>query len=225
MDIGMYGHTQHNGPYDPNYYTGNYSPPGDQNYGSGVQTHISQPHQGYGHPPGYDEPYPSYGEGSDTSCSNQDNIHYYHQQETSPIISTEGGLSYTNLDYGQQYGYVQSHHDFHGLHRHDNNQINHQQPYIPCEQPNESVYVPPLVGHGACMEYSSHHRYKEEVMNPGEGDCTQQQRIQQHRQHYMQHPQQQPPAVPTYKWMQVKRNVPKPNGKFFFLYLLQWRAN
>lgn len=39
------------------------------------------------------------------------------------------------------------------------------------------------------------------------------------RQHHTMHPmntnQQQHPVLPTYKWMQVKRNIPKPTGKYF----------
>lgn len=35
---------------------------------------------------------------------------------------------------------------------------------------------------------------------------------QQHSQHRLQPPQ--APTVPTYKWMQVKRNVPKPTGEY-----------
>lgn len=232
MDIGMYGHTQHNGPYgspDPSFY--NYSP------GEAYPQSHSANHQNHQHYPGYnheDTPgYSTYGEGSDTSSSNQENMHYYHQphhqhlQETNPsIISTESGLSYTNLDYGQSNMYpnqniyppndfqrelmLQRHHqpDLQDMGPQNTFHIAHESKYLP-QQMCEETYGQVIVPSSSCMEYG---RYKEE-QGIQEPECAQALLRGHHPRHLA---QPQVPSVPTYKWMQVKRNVPKPSGKTFF---------
>lgn len=50
-------------------------------------------------------------------------------------------------------------------------------------------------------------RYKEEMLS-GDGRMR-----QHHGMHAMNAGQPQHPVLPTYKWMQVKRNIPKPTGK------------
>lgn len=243
MDIGMYGHTQHNGPYgspDPSFY--NYSP--GEGYSSNHgnhQTHHQYPSYNHEDAPGYS----AYGEGSDTSSSNQENIHYYHQshhqhlpENTNPsIISTEGGLSYTNLDYAQSNLYPNSHQNIYSnpndfqreimLQRHHQNDIqdighqnhfnvNHDSKYLPHQMCSDNEgYGPVIVQNSSCMEYQHLHRYKDDPGVQGEnvGDCSQ---AMHHRSgHHLRHlpPAPAPPSVPTYKWMQVKRNVPKPSGK------------
>lgn len=274
MDIGMYGHGQHNSPYgttgETNFY--NYSP-GDatsypQSHGTGHQIHQHYPSIANYQPA---EEAPSYlysgTEGSETSSPGQD-LHYYQQQQQQhhhhqtsvphqdpnpSIISTESGLSYTNLDYGPVSNpsnnlYLNSHQNLYHtsesyprsnphemmVHRHhgdlqenqtlghQNHFLNHDSKYLPqigCE--NETPY-PHIVmqnsATNACMEYP-HHRYKEDPGLPptdGTGDCVQTGHILHHRPHHGLHhlqPAPAPPTVPTYKWMQVKRNVPKPAGK------------
>lgn len=244
MDIGMYGHTQHNGPYgstDPSFY--NYSP--GENY---PQSHGAT-HQGHQHYTSYnhgeDTPgYSTYGEGSDTSSSNQENMHYYHQphhqhiQETNPsIISTESGLSYTNLDYSQSNIYPNTHQNIYQpndfqrelmLQRHHQTEIqdighqnhfnlNHDSKYMTHQICENEGYAQVIVQNTSCMEYQHLHRYKEDPgMAPTDsaGDCSQ---VMHHRGgHHLRHlpPVPAPPSVPTYKWMQVKRNVPKPSGMY-----------
>lgn len=268
MDIGMYGHGQHTTPYgspgEPNFY--NYSPGDTASYpqsshGNGHQLHqhfssISSYHHG--------EEAPSYlyntEVSSETSSPSQD-MHYYqhhhhHQssishQETNPsIISTESGLSYTNLDYGtvatppsnlypnthqniypSNDSYTRSHPQDMMIHRelsesqtlnHQNHFLNHDSKYISsigCE--NDAAYphiVMQNTSTNACMEFQ-HHRYKEDPGIPpadGTNECVQAGHILHHRPHHSLHhlqPTATPPTVPTYKWMQVKRNVPKPAGK------------
>lgn len=271
MDISMYGHGQHNSPYgsssESNFY--NYSP-GDtasypQSHGNSHQLHqhyssISTYHHG--------EEAPSYlynsAEGSETSSPSQD-MHYYQHHHTSvqdtnnpntthtnpSIISTESGLSYTNLDYGSvpntpgnlypnthqnlyhsNETYTRTHTQDMMAHRHadietqalghQNHFLNHDSKYISqigCEA--ETAY-PHIVmqnsSTNACMEYQ-HHRYKEDPgvqSADGGNECVQAGHILHHRPHHPLHhlqPTPTPPTVPTYKWMQVKRNVPKPTGK------------
>ncbi|GLV45239.1 hypothetical protein CBL_05340 [Carabus blaptoides fortunei] len=174
-----------------------------------------------------------------------------HQDSNPSIISTESGLSYTNLDYGPVSNasnnlYLNSHQNlYHSsesyprsnphemmVHRHhgdlqENQTLGHQNhflahdskylPQIGCE--NEPTYQQIVMQNSAatnaCMEYP-HHRYKEDPGLPsadGTGDCVQAGHILHHRPHHGLHHLQPAPAaptVPTYKWMQVKRNVPKP---------------
>ncbi|KAJ8934056.1 hypothetical protein NQ314_013610 [Rhamnusium bicolor] len=238
MDISMYGHhNQHSAAYnstDSNYY--NYS--SELNHTSShhqFQTHYSTNYH-------YEEPSYLYGstatDSGDTPPSPQD-LNYYHPQpiQENPIINTDSGLSYTNLDYANsnsnsiyhhQNNYnenyprshpdvVLQHHDEgsdnHQLHHnyvHDNKYHNHQ-----VELSEGTYHHPHLVASntatGACMEFQHLHRYKEEVMQGGDGHS----RL---RQHHVMHglnavPQPQP-VLPTYKWMQVKRNVPKPAGMY-----------
>lgn len=233
----MYGHTQHNGPYgspDPSYY--NYSP------GESYPQH-GTPHQGHQHYPynhGEDTPAYSTYEGSDTSSSNQENMHYYHQShhqlpENPSIISTESGLSYTNLDYSQSNIYPNTHQNIYQpndfqrelmIQRHQTeiqeighqNHFNvHDSKYVSHQVCENEGYAPVIVQNTSCMEYQHIHRYKEDPGVPTEaGDCSQ---VMHHRGgHHLRHlpPAPAPPSVPTYKWMQVKRNVPKPTGMYYY---------
>ncbi|ERL93694.1 hypothetical protein D910_10981, partial [Dendroctonus ponderosae] len=169
--------------------------------------------------------------GVETPPSPQDHHFYPHQPnppETS-IISTETGLSYTNLDYANsnssmyhQPGYSEESypgrppHDL--LLRHHDDSSDTSYPYI-----HDSKYQPlddgsyhhhphivsPGQGNVACMEFQQlHSRYKEEML----GNDSRMGR--HHGIHPMSSGQPQHPVLPTYKWMQVKRNIPKPNGKY-----------
>ncbi|KAJ8961563.1 hypothetical protein NQ318_014815 [Aromia moschata] len=236
MDISMYGHhNQHSAAYnspDSNYY--NYSSEiGHSNSHHQYQSHYSANYH-------YEEPAYLYGttatESAETPPSPQD---YYqaHQIQENPIINTDTGLSYTNLDYANSNGSSVYHHqsnytetyprshpevllqhhedgpDNHQLHHnyvHDSKYHTHQ---VELGDGNyhHSQMMPPTTATSACMEFQHLHRYKEEVMQGGDGHGR-------FRQHHVMHglsavPQPQP-VLPTYKWMQVKRNVPKPPGKF-----------
>lgn len=233
MDVGMFGHNQHNGAYnaESSYY----------NYASGELCSPNHPasHQVQTtthYPAGYHYEEPSYVYGatdsSDAPSSPQD-LNYYHQNvhQDNPIINTETGLSYTNLDYANSNGtlYPINHqnvypaeHNFPLRHHeevpeghqmnylHDNKYLPHQLEAADGFHPHLTAGNPPT---SSCMEYQHLQRYKEENLSDGS--------LNRLRQHHLIHglnslPQNQP-TLPTYKWMQVKRNVPKPVGKCLFL--------
>uniref|UniRef100_A0AAR5NYN8 Homeobox domain-containing protein n=1 Tax=Dendroctonus ponderosae TaxID=77166 RepID=A0AAR5NYN8_DENPD len=169
--------------------------------------------------------------GVETPPSPQDH-HFYTHQPNPPktsIISTETGLSYTNLDYANsnssmyhQPGYSEESypgrlpHDL--LLRHHDDSSDASYPYIHDSkyQPLDdgSYYHHPHIvssgqGNVACMEFQQlHSRYKEEIL----GNDSRMGR--HHGIHPMSSGQPQHPVLPTYKWMQVKRNIPKHNGKY-----------
>ncbi|CAK1541228.1 unnamed protein product [Leptosia nina] len=186
MDIGMYNNQ--NG-YNAEYYQqGSY------------QTPYEGYHEGYYEPTAYYEP-----------------ILHGQAHETTPVISTDTGLCYTNLDYGelpQSYPIqpiaphpetfkhreeAPRHEDMLHEHKIDNH-------YLETKYNMHFVDDSMQYNHGSplpCGEFEVPYVPKEEFAMrefPREGDM-------QHHVNHQTHPQH---AVPTYKWMQVKRNVPKP---------------
>lgn len=221
----MYGHhNQHSTPYnsnsgEPNYY--NYS--GELNSSSHhqFQNYYSSNYH-------YEEPYLYASAPSDTveAPSSPHNVSYYaqHLQET-PIVNTDTGLTYTNLDYSNSTSnYSQNNynenfprgHSTDLLHHNDNSEdAQIQQNYLHDNKfqldINDSNYLinPNAASTSACMEFQHLHRYKQEMM-PEEHS-----RLRQHHGlHTLTSSSMQQPALPTYKWMQVKRNVPKPPGEY-----------
>lgn len=157
------------------------------------------------------------------------------------IISSDNGLSYTNLDY--MYGPPNHSNSAMYLHGDDKSAINH---YNSLGGDSSAGHLSqqhhPVIASAAAtvgpswQTHQSHHStgYLEGsiaaahsvAMNcmpagthsangsTGRGLVPSEQQQQQHQQQpqqNVQHPQQQ--QQPTYKWMQVKRNVPKPQGK------------
>lgn len=237
MDIGMYGHGQHNnyGSSETSYF--NYPNESCQSTHTPHQitpNHYPTPAYHYEEPPFL---YTS-SEAADTPPSPQELNYYPHHHhppsqtlhQENPIISTETGLSYTNLDYGTQtpnmyhpqsiYSdptYQRTHPET--LLREDNHPIHqtylHENKYVPHQVDGDgyphSHLVPSNGGSASCMEYQHHARFKEE------GHQNVDLERHHHQNHHLLHgissvPQSQP-VIPTYKWMQVKRNVPKPSGK------------
>lgn len=221
MDISMYGHNQHNYTNPDNAYF-NYEPCQAQGYASPGQIPSHYPHGTYP----YEEPntYIYSSESADTPPSPQDitNTYYATQQpqDASPIISTDAGLSYTNLDYANA-------HSTHGLYHQQNYQEvyprGHHQELMLRHHPDDAVDAHAYLNDGkfldgdsyahlssgaSCMEYQQHARFKEEVMPENDRRL-----LHQHHQHGLGGAPQPQPVIPTYKWMQVKRNVPKPTGK------------
>lgn len=237
----MFGHNHHNGTMyntESSYYNYNSATGAEicsSNHPATPQVQTHYPNTGYH----YEEPATSsssyvYTDSLDAPASPQ-GINYYHHQDNS-IINTETGLSYTNLDYANSNGtlypishvYPTTEPNFPTL-RHPEeteNQINysiHDNKYniptghhLDVTSSGETNFHHHLVtgGNGqtppsSCMEYQQHlQRYKEEGSS-SDG------RLRPH--HLIHHglnslPQNQP-TLPTYKWMQVKRNVPKPAGK------------
>lgn len=245
MDIGMFGHghhNQHSGAYgssDANYYaySSDQCSPNHSNVHQ-VQAPVHYASSSYH----YEEPPYIYADATDTPPSPHD-INYYHQHhanvpQDNPIINTETGLSYTNLDYSNSNGgiypginhhqnmygpepFQRSHPDIalrhsgdelpeqiHGNYHNDNKYLAHQ-----LDASGDSYHAHMVSGspNASCMEYQHLHRYKDEGMPNSESGMS---RL---RPHHVIHglnsmPQQTQPALPTYKWMQVKRNVPKPAG-------------
>ncbi|GJQ74052.1 lab [Trypoxylus dichotomus] len=227
MDMGMYGHghhNQHNNAYgtDANFY--NYNPDSVQAHHPVQSTHYSSSYH-------YEEPYLYASDNAETPPSPQD-VNYYahhHQVQENPIINTETGLSYTNLDYGGTNAsvyppighqniypadsYQRTHPDVMLRHPSENVQDNHgylhESKYIPHQMENDNYHSHILTNSApsSCMEYQ-HHRYKEE--NIQGVDLERHNHRQHHIIHNMNNVPQPQPVIPTYKWMQVKRNVPKP---------------
>ncbi|XP_041968515.1 homeobox protein Hox-B1b-like [Aricia agestis] len=189
MDVGMYNNQQ-NG-YNAEYY----------------QAAGYQPYEGY--PEGYYEAGPYY-EGL-----------LHGPPEPAPVISTDAGLCYTNLDYGE----LQQHpaypapapppHDAfkhrediprpEDVHLHDQKLDNHylESKYNMHYMDESSVQYgagSPLPMGGDFDPYCPKDEFGGLREFSRDGDL-------QHHQPHASHS-----TVPTYKWMQVKRNVPKPTA-------------
>ncbi|XP_063985187.1 homeotic protein labial isoform X1 [Diachasmimorpha longicaudata] len=154
------------------------------------------------------------------------------------IISSENGLSYTNLDYAnyssscsnadqhhQGYHHIQhlSGQQLHSSHHNEDYQINHHG--VQSTTGNYHHQVPQDVigysqSHGIRQEYQTINYKEESTDGGGYHSCLQQSTLHGVPSHHHQGQQtlphvqghQQPAQVPTYKWMQVKRNVPKPTA-------------
>lgn len=221
MDISMYGHhNQHSAAYNSNenyYHT--YS--SDLPHSSHHQFQNSYP-SNYA----YDESYVYTSADSVDSPASPQELSYYHQPHTqeNPIINTDTGLSYTNLDYSNSNGSTVYHNynenyprpNVEGLLHHeeppDGAQLHH--PYLnetkfhQVDLTDQNFHHPHMLspngGPSACMDFQHLQRYKEEIVQDSHG------RLRQHQILHALNVSQAQPVLPTYKWMQVKRNVPKP---------------
>lgn len=183
MDVGMYNNQQ------------NYSGECYQQ-GAGYQAAYDGYHDGYYDPAGYYEP-----------------LIHGHAHDAAPVISTDTGLCYTNLDYGDQQASAYNlpppappHHDTfkhreedHLDHKLDNHYVDtkYNMHFV-----DEAQY-----GHGSplvCGDFDSYPKDFGELRDGFPREEVQAQHVQAHATHA---------AVPTYKWMQVKRNIPKPAGE------------
>ncbi|XP_034248268.1 homeotic protein labial-like, partial [Thrips palmi] len=120
------------------------------------------------------------------------------QQQQQPgvgVITTDDGLSYTNLDYGP---YAPQHHD--GQQGQQQGQQGQGAGLIlGGEAPYSHLHLTPHHHHP-----HHHHNVHHQLQHQGQ--------MQQQQQQQQPQPSQQSAPVPTYKWMQVKRNVPKPSA-------------
>ncbi|XP_044258033.1 homeobox protein Hox-B1b [Tribolium madens] len=207
MDVGMYGHHSQHGTYPSDNY---YNYPSDIPNAQQMPPHYSNYH--------YEDPY-GYTGSEETPPSPQE-VYYHHQAipQDNPIINTETGLSYTNLDYGnsnyppinhQNYNepYQRTHENM-LLRHHEEVGDGHQHHFLHENKYQLEVDSGYHIGAtntptNSCMEYQHLQRYKEETLQ-GDG------RMRQHVMHNLNSVPQPQPVLPTYKWMQVKRNVPKP---------------
>lgn len=213
MDVGMYNNQQ-NGYGSAEYY---------QQGAAAYQGPYETYHEGY-----YETP-----------------THYYepllhgqpaHEHPPPPVISTDTGLCYTNLDYGE----LQQNYPLHSIPPHPE-QFKHREEVQRHEPDQMHMHEHKLEGHYIDSKYNMHfvddtglqyhtgsplpcteyeqYQPKEEFGGvgvregfPREGDCVPGAHLhvtQGHSSHGQPHA-----AVPTYKWMQVKRNVPKPNREY-----------
>jgi hypothetical protein len=173
---------------------------------------------------GYEEhpAYPTYEEQYGSSPRSQaDRGGYYGQEHYGqeypqlytqhPEIIASNGLSYTNLDYGGGYqkqeerGWKQEDplvQELAGYVAQEYPVAQPPQEYLHHYQPlKEEDSLPHLSNHH--HQYDHHHHHQ------------QNQHQQQQQQQSIHHVSQPAQSLPTYKWMQVKRNVPKPAGKNF----------
>lgn len=218
MDISMYSHHNQHGATSYNSDANCY------NYSSDHHTNSQQFQSPYFTNYHYEDAYlyaSSTTDGADLSSS-QD-VNYYHPQHLpeNSIINTDSGLSYTNLDYANTNSNTIYHHgSFNdnyrpdGIHHHqddssDNYSANDHK--YPVDHPNHNYHHAGQVNAsltGSCLDFQ-HLRYKDEISGND-------QRIRQSQAiHNLNPVSQTQPVLPTYKWMQVKRNVPKSTGKSF----------
>ncbi|XP_073952090.1 uncharacterized protein isoform X1 [Choristoneura fumiferana] len=191
MDVGMYNN--------------------QQNYGSA---------EFYQQGAGYQPPYEGYHEGYYEPAT-----HYYepllHQpahEHPPPVISTDTGLCYTNLDYGE----LQQNYQLHPIQTHPE-PFKHREETLRHEDMH--LHEHKLDNHYLETKYNMH--FVDEgsmAFNPssplacGEFDYQPKEEYGGLREFREECAHAAPPglppahAVPTYKWMQVKRNVPKPSA-------------
>lgn len=233
MDISMY--SQQNNGYSPteSNYINCISDTYTQNH---LTSDVSSQHYSNAYP--YEEPYIYSPDSVGTPPPQEINCYNHPNIQNNSIINTDSGLSYTNLDYSssnsmtafypthnhqgfypsESYQKAQSDvivrqenttsHQVHQNYLHHNKYINHSFERDIYQQ----AHVLPQNADTSCMEYQQQLKFKEENLQTAEGD-----------RHNCRHavigavPTISQPVVPTYKWMQVKRNVPKPPGKILFL--------
>ncbi|KAL1132719.1 hypothetical protein AAG570_010671 [Ranatra chinensis] len=158
--------------------------------------------------------------------------HLQYQQHHEPVgIITSNGLSYTNLDYS---GYQKQEdlYDRGGWKQEDSliQELGAYQEYQTIDY-REQIHYQPLKEENIQPQLDTHHHLQHQYEHQhqsmsqhqphqhhhGHHQITQQHQHQQAPQHHQlqHHPQQHQQqthggSLPTYKWMQVKRNVPKP---------------
>ncbi|XP_063544300.1 homeobox protein Hox-B4-like [Cydia strobilella] len=196
MDIGMYNNQQNYGSAEFYQQGAAYQPP-YEGY-----------HEGYYEPP----------------------THYYepllHSQQghepPPPVISTDTGLCYTNLDYGE----LQQNYQLHPIQHHPEpfkhrEEVRHEDMHLHEHKIDnhylETKYNMHFVDEGsmafnpaspmACGEFDYQPKDEFGGLREFREDCGGPHLPPTGLQHPPAHS-----AVPTYKWMQVKRNVPKPSA-------------
>lgn len=178
---------------------------------------------------GYQVPYEGYHEGYYEPPS-----HYYEpilpgqsHEPVTPVISTDTGLCYTNLDYGE----LQPSYPLHPLPHPDiSHPIRREESLPSLPRPEEMhMHEPKIDNHYLETKYNMH--FVDESMQYSTGSPLPGADFEPYQpkdeygalrefpredcgQLHLQHQAHSSHAVPTYKWMQVKRNVPKPSGEY-----------
>ncbi|RZF45113.1 hypothetical protein LSTR_LSTR016902 [Laodelphax striatellus] len=206
--------------------------PGKNDQGKYNQLYYSIPEGGNTYGGGDFQDYSMLGATSNSSCASgqkdlQDagdgfyNTQLPTNQVPEPVnIITSNGLSYTNLDYSNypksepdHHGYLTdcTHHYHHHSSKHERSTSDLHPAYA--EYPGHipeidtGQYTASLPPPG-----QDYHQVKEEEGRLGHVGGHHGAVDHYDFAHQRGHPHQQSSAVPTYKWMQVKRNVPKPAG-------------
>ncbi|XP_076642556.1 uncharacterized protein LOC143353261 [Halictus rubicundus] len=158
-----------------------------------------------------------------TSYRDEHHHHHHHAPSTGSIHQSSMVPGHSRNEH-ELHHQSSSHHHHHHHHHETDYQIAGTTNYLHQLPPaEESIHYHPQIRQN---DYSNHPagHYKEETPDPANYHVLQQPGHPQHQHqhahghHHQQHPhahhpqqqQQQQPHVPTYKWMQVKRNVPKP---------------
>uniref|UniRef100_T1H7M7 Homeobox domain-containing protein n=1 Tax=Rhodnius prolixus TaxID=13249 RepID=T1H7M7_RHOPR len=206
MNVGMYGTYAQGEPFGVDYEaTGQY-------FDNESHQHLS----------GYDQ-YQEYHE----LPANGKHGEYYPGQD----VITSNGLSYTNLDYNYPCAKGDVYHQERNLHIHGQDYLDnfqeiehyhhHHHHMQSVSHPVQEMHYGPTVKeeilHQQPQQQSHlghHHSHQHQFESGLQGQQFAAQTAQQQSRlhHSQQQQQQQQPSVPTYKWMQVKRNVPKPSG-------------
>lgn len=210
---GNYGNT--NEPYNGYQYEGYY-----QNYSNTNNDLGSYPissTEGNHYQPSYYNCQSYYMRTNDKMYpKNCDDLMFRKHCDGEGIITSDNGLSYTNLDSYQVYN-------------------NNNKKSIKVDKPEDrsNWYANEEVGqyvqcNGSEFENFNLHYIKDDFQSEVWGgnhivDELYSQSVQSQRSNRLQsmsnhHDNTVGKAVPTYKWMQVKRNVPKPNGKLLFVF-------
>lgn len=211
MNIGSCGnYGTGNEPYNSYSYEGYY-----QNYansGNDVGSYPTPPAETSHYQPSYYNCQSYYMRNDKVYQKNCEDLMFRKHAEGEGIITSDNGLSYTNLDSYQMY----------------NNNNNKKSVKIDKSEDKSSWYVNEEIGqfmqcNGSEFENFNLHYIKDDFQSEIWGgnhvaDEFYSQTVQNQRSGRLQsvtshHDTGVGKAVPTYKWMQVKRNVPKPNGK------------
>ncbi|EFN88919.1 hypothetical protein EAI_10864 [Harpegnathos saltator] len=177
------------------------------------------------------------------SAYREDHHHHHHHHHPPPAATnlhqtTVPQASHPRAEHDQQLHHQSSSHHHHHHHHDPDYQItvggtsNYLHQLSPSD---ESLQYHTQIRQSEFSAHQSGH-YKEESTDATTYHVLQQsghsQHPHQHGHHHQQHShthhpqqQQQQTQVPTYKWMQVKRNVPKPVGKSVFVLALNFRSS
>jgi hypothetical protein len=192
-------------------------------YGIHTTSANNSPSDFYEHGENY---YNSGNGGASNSSSNNNNGSPMPENHT--IISSDNGLSYTNLDYiayQQAHGNQAYHHGAEEkvhLPHHYNEEMLMAAGQTPIhhgsnawhhgyEGSSNQLNLAAMAGNGLTSQQISHSMHSPSGIQPSQSTSPTLQSQQQQQQLQQ---QQNVPTAPTYKWMQVKRNVPKPQSEY-----------
>lgn len=129
--------------------------------------------------------------------------HHHHHHEPDYQLPVAGTTNYLH-----QLPTAEDSLHYHSQIRQNEYATGHSAGHYKEENPDPSCYhVLQQSGHHQHPHQHGHHHQQQQQQHP-------------HGHHPPQQQQQQQPHVPTYKWMQVKRNVPKPTGTYLAIFTI-----